>query len=93
MTEAEICNRLLKAMAPNALKISDDGEERVDYQILSHSEMIDLVAHYFSNALLTFFEPEVIEEKCMTIMPLSEEFVEEKFSIEHTNILRNLEAE
>lgn len=93
ITEADVCNRLLKAMSPNALKIGEEGEEEVDFSTLSHVQVIDLVSHYFSNALLSFFEPENPEEQCMSIMPLSEEFVEDKYSIDQTNIIKNLMAE
>lgn len=63
-------------MVPNVLSTDEEGNEVVNYKILSHKNIIELVSHYISNALLPFFEPDSQEEISMTVMPLSEEFVE-----------------
>jgi hypothetical protein len=83
----------MSSIAPNVLRIGEDQEEIVDYKALNHIQIVDLVAHYFANALLPFFEPENHEEKSLTIMPLSEEFVESRYNIHHSNIIQSQIAE
>lgn len=86
-------NKILSHVSPNLVRFNKEFEQEIDYKSLTDQQIIKLVAHYFTYAILPSFEPEGTLEKLLSIMPLSEEFVEHQHSIDKTNIIQTLQAQ
>lgn len=78
-----ISEQMIMLMAPGSFMAKEGAEKKVlNYRSLTAQQVIELVSHYIVNVMMPFFAPENSNDKDVSIMPLSEEFAEEQFSIE-----------